>query len=69
MKEFLSKNEEEEDEEEDSDDDDGMVEVANGFRLAETIYNALYHYQKNAVVWFWGLYKQNKGGILGDDMG
>lgn len=61
--------EEEEDEEEDEEDNDGMVEVGNGFRLAKEIYDALYPYQKEAILWLWGLFKQTKGGILGDDMG
>ena len=69
MKEYISENENEEDEEEDEEEDDGMVEVGDGFRLASNVYDALYPYQKTAVLWFWELYKQKKGGILGDDMG
>ena len=68
LKEFIQENEEEE-EEDDDEVDDGMVDVGNGFRLAANIHEALYPYQKEAILWFWGLYNQKKGGILGDDMG
>ena len=55
--------------EEDEEDEDGLVEVGNGFRLAKEIYEALYDYQKDTLLWLWGLFNQRKGGILGDDMG
>ena len=37
--------------------------------MSEKVYNKLYPYQKEGVMWFWKLYEQRKGGILGDDMG
>ena len=60
---------EEEGGDDEEEDDDGLVEVGNGFRLAKEIYEALYAYQKDTLLWLWGLFNQRKGGILGDDMG
>jgi len=39
------------------------------FRLPGDIHASLFPYQKVAVQWFWELYCQERGGILGDEMG
>ena len=52
-----------------SDDEGGYVKVAKGFKVPEKLYHKLYPYQKDAIIWFWKLYQERKGGILGDDMG
>lgn len=46
-----------------------MCEVGNGFSLPAEIYQSLYPYQLDGVLWFWNLYQKGMGGILGDDMG
>lgn len=46
-----------------------MVDMGNGFRLFRDLHQQLYAHQREGVLWMWGLYKQRKGGILGDDMG
>ena len=53
----------------DDDDDDDDDEDMEGFKLPKKIYNKLYSYQIEGVMWFWKLYEEKKGGILGDDMG
>ncbi|XP_041484633.1 DNA excision repair protein ERCC-6-like [Lytechinus variegatus] len=47
----------------------GNVHVGEGLYLNKDVYERLYGYQKKALLWFWGLHRKNKGGILGDDMG
>lgn len=37
--------------------------------MSDDIFNKLYPYQKEGVSWFWKLFQEKKGGILGDDMG
>jgi len=59
----------EEEEEIEDGEDDGMCEVGDGFYLPAETYRSLYSYQREGVLWFWRLYQQGKGGILGDDMG
>ncbi|KAI0242666.1 DNA excision repair protein ERCC-6-like [Lamellibrachia satsuma] len=49
--------------------DHSMVNVGNGFFLYKGLHDKLYDYQREGVLWMWGLYKKHKGGILGDDMG
>ena len=63
-KEFIKQCEESSEEE-----DYEMVEMKNGFKLHKSIFNKLYEYQKEGVMWFWQLFKKKTGGILGDDMG
>lgn len=58
-----------EEEEENNNDDNQTQEVGNGFFLPAEVYKSLYPYQLEGVLWFWQLYKQKQGGILGDDMG
>lgn len=58
-----------EEEEENNNDENQTQEVGNGFFLAAEVYKSLYPYQLEGVLWFWQLYKQKQGGILGDDMG
>lgn len=57
----------------DSDSDDSTAanghEIADGFTVSDDIFNKLYPYQKEGVSWFWKLFQEKKGGILGDDMG
>ena len=48
---------------------DDMVHMGNGFYLFKDMFNSLYAHQRQGILWMWGLYKQGKGGILGDDMG
>ncbi|CAN7992983.1 unnamed protein product [Ixodes hexagonus] len=63
MKEYLEMNDGQEE------NDDGMVEIGNDFYLYEGIERKLYAYQKEGLLWMWGLYLKKRGGILGDDMG
>lgn len=49
--------------------DDDMVDIGQGFSLYRGIESKLYAYQREGVLWMWGLYMKKKGGILGDDMG
>lgn len=58
-----------EEEEENNNDENQTHEVGNGFFLPAEVYKSLYPYQLEGVLWFWQLYKQKQGGILGDDMG
>ena len=46
-----------------------MVHVGNGFYLAKQLYASLFDYQREGVLFLWGLFEKKKGGILGDDMG
>ena len=46
-----------------------MVNMGDGFFLYKHLLDKLYDYQREGVLWMWGLYKKHKGGILGDDMG
>lgn len=52
-----------------SDRNTDMVEIGKGFSLYQGVERELFGYQKEGVLWMWGLYLKNKGGILGDDMG
>ncbi|XP_033628161.1 DNA excision repair protein ERCC-6-like isoform X1 [Asterias rubens] len=52
-----------------SEDDSGMHHVGKGFYVHNALYEKLYSYQREALMWFWRLHRKNKGGILGDDMG
>lgn len=65
LKEVIQKYQEEEEEGEEEE----TREVGEGFYLPTEIYTSLYPYQLEGVLWFWRLYQQGKGGILGDDMG
>ncbi|XP_033628279.1 DNA excision repair protein ERCC-6-like [Asterias rubens] len=49
--------------------DSGLHHVDEGFYIRNTLYEKLYSYQREALMWFWRLHRKNKGGILGDDMG
>lgn len=49
--------------------DSDMVEIGNGFSLHQGVAKRLFPYQKEGVLWMWGLHLKKKGGILGDDMG
>ncbi|XP_028400404.1 DNA excision repair protein ERCC-6-like [Dendronephthya gigantea] len=53
----------------DANADDDDEEDVEGFKLPKAIHNKLYPYQIEGVMWFWKLYEEKKGGILGDDMG
>jgi SNF2 family DNA or RNA helicase len=55
----------------DSDDsqDDEMAHVGNGFHLYHALYDKLYSHQREGILFLWKLYKQKRGGVLGDDMG
>ncbi|XP_038058939.1 DNA excision repair protein ERCC-6-like [Patiria miniata] len=65
IEEFLKENGSESESEEDS----GVHHVGKGFYLHTELYNKLYSYQREALMWFWRLHRKVKGGILGDDMG
>ena len=39
------------------------------FRLAGSIAERLYPHQREGITWLWSLYREQCGGILGDDMG
>ncbi|KAL7062266.1 hypothetical protein AAHC03_0640 [Spirometra sp. Aus1] len=45
------------------------IELSPGFCLPKMIYEKLYSYQREGVVWLWNLHKNTCGGILADDMG
>ncbi|XP_077505212.1 DNA excision repair protein ERCC-6-like [Amblyomma americanum] len=49
--------------------DNDMVEIGKGFFLYEAIERKLYAYQKEGLLWMWGLHLKKRGGVLGDDMG
>ncbi|XP_075553346.1 DNA excision repair protein ERCC-6-like [Dermacentor variabilis] len=63
MREFLKN----EDDQEDC--DTGMIEIGKGFFLYQAIEKKLYAYQKEGLLWMWGLHLNKRGGVLGDDMG
>uniref|UniRef100_A0A1E1XLP0 DNA repair and recombination protein RAD54-like n=2 Tax=Amblyomma sculptum TaxID=1581419 RepID=A0A1E1XLP0_AMBSC len=46
-----------------------MVEIGKGFFLYQGIERKLYAYQKEGLLWMWGLHLKKRGGVLGDDMG
>jgi len=45
-------------------DEEGEMEY-----VLRDIYDKLYDYQHDCLVWFWKAFQSNNGGILGDDMG
>jgi len=46
-----------------------MVHVGDGFYIAKQLYDRLFNYQHEGLLFFWRLFRKKKGGILGDDMG
>ncbi len=44
------------------------IEIDNGFKVPENIWNRLYKFQKTALKWFWELHSQRCGGILGGNI-
>ncbi|KAI6118485.1 P-loop containing nucleoside triphosphate hydrolase protein [Pisolithus croceorrhizus] len=46
-----------------------MLDRAQGIMVPAAINTYLREYQRDGVRFFWGLYDQGKGGLLGDDMG
>ena len=46
-----------------------MVHVGDGFYVAKQLYDRLFDYQCQGLLFFWRLFRRKKGGILGDDMG
>jgi len=46
-----------------------MTHVGNGFYIAKSLYDRLFDYQKDGILFLWRLFRKKKGGILGDDMG
>jgi len=46
-----------------------MVHVGDGFYIAKQLYDRLFNYQREGLLFFWRLFRKKKGGILGDDMG
>ena len=56
------------DEDAGGDDAQTMVHVGNGFYLAKQLFTSLFDYQREGVLFLWGLFNK-KGGLLGDDMG
>lgn len=63
IKEYLETNDDQEEEA------NGMVEIGNEFYVYEGIEKKLYAYQREGLLWMWGLYLKKRGGVLGDDMG
>ena len=59
----------EEGDEDEEEDDEKMCGVGDGFSLPSEIYNSLYPYQLEGILWFWRLFNKGMGGILADDMG
>jgi len=46
-----------------------QASIADDFKMSRRISAQLFPYQRDAMTWFWNLYKQGTGGILGDEMG
>lgn len=46
-----------------------MAHVGEGFYVYKELYDKLYAYQREGILFFWKLWRTKKGGILGDDMG
>lgn len=49
--------------------DSDMIEIGKGFFVYQAIERQLYAYQKEGLLWMWGLHLKKRGGVLGDDMG
>lgn len=45
------------------------MSYGNGYRSPGDVHPYLFDYQKTGVQWFWELYQQQVGGIIGDEMG
>eukprot|EP01084_Bolivina_argentea_P142532 250389_1 len=55
---------------EDEDEDNGNEDQEElEYILPGDIYDKLYDYQRECLLWFWKIYQSPNGGILGDDMG
>jgi len=48
---------------------EAAMELAPGLWLPRSLYERLFPYQKEGLVWLWSLHVQGTGGILGDEMG
>lgn len=46
-----------------------ILDRAEGIMVPASINTYLREYQREGVRFFWDLYKQGRGGLLGDDMG
>jgi SNF2 family DNA or RNA helicase len=46
-----------------------ILDRAEGITVPASINTYLREYQREGVSFFWDLYKQGRGGLLGDDMG
>ena len=69
FQEIISSERNDDEENSENDDSNDMVDLGKNFFLHKSIANQLYSYQKEGVLWFWRLFNEKKGGILGDDMG
>jgi SNF2 family DNA or RNA helicase len=47
----------------------GNWHLPGGYSLSPTLYDRLYSYQREGVMWMWDLHQRKVGGVLGDDMG
>lgn len=54
---------------EESDEEDESMFRENDLELPIEMYNALFPYQREGLMWMWDHYKNRRYGILGDDMG
>ena len=50
-------------------DHNNLFVADSSFVLSEKLYNTLFKYQREGVIWLWNLHRRVQGGILGDDMG
>ncbi|KAG8179917.1 hypothetical protein JTE90_006279 [Oedothorax gibbosus] len=53
----------------DSDEEEESVDLEEGLKVPNFIWDKLYTYQHTCVRWLWELHRQECGGILGDEMG
>ncbi|GAB6020126.1 DNA excision repair protein ERCC-6-like [Chamberlinius hualienensis] len=56
-------------EQENYSDGEDMMELGNGFYISKELGDELFPYQKEGILWMYGVFAKQKGGILADDMG
>ena len=49
--------------------DGSRAHVGDGFFIEKQLFDRLFGYQRDGLLFLWRLFRQNKGGVLGDDMG
>jgi len=48
---------------------DTEIDLGNGYKIPNSVYDKLFLYQKTCIKWLWELHQQDVGGIIGDEMG